>query len=285
MKNHRIDCFFTNFFASYYNHNIHKLEPLLDNHNDQHRTEPSSFIMGNVKSFCCKDSASDIDDNEERSRILGNNNCDNSCDDLYNNNSDNPSLQSPRDNVSYGSLNECNNKTMEQSVLDKIYQKMASNLIDVAPGESMIIQSAEFTERQRAYQVRLNQIKTPLPLKLANRDAKHVNSSLDNITVSISSLSPSSTVANNNTISSNNTSGRSSNQNVSQHLPSPIATNSGDTSRGNVANSPQEKRRVEYEPIKSDEIRLINEISLKSANAVKSFKIVTQEQVVVQFKP
>lgn len=229
--------------------------------------------MGNVKSFCCKDSASEIDDSDERFRILGNN-CDNSCDDLYNSNS---SIQSPQDNVSYGSFTECNNKTMEQSVLDKIYQKMASNLIDVAPGETMVIQSAEFTERQRAYQTRLNQIKTPLPLKLANRGSKHVNSSIDT-NVNVSSLSSSTT---HNTSSANNTTGTRSSISVPQNFLTP----SHDTTRGNVASSPQEKRRVEYEPIKSDEIRLINDISLKTVNALKSFKIETQEQVVVQFKP
>lgn len=231
--------------------------------------------MGNVKSFCCKDSGSEIDDNDERSRILGNN-CDNSCDDLYNSNYS--SNQSPQDNVSYGSFNECSSKTMEQSVLDKIYQKMASNLIDVAPGESMVIQSAEFTERQRAYQARLNQIKTPLPLKLANRGSKHVNSSLDT-TVNVFSISPSTM---NSSSTTNNISGTRSSINVSQNLLTPTMN---DSTRGNVASSPQEKRRVEYEPIKSDEIRLINEISLKSENSMKSFKIETQEQVVVQFKP
>lgn len=182
--------------------------------------------MGNVKSFCCKDGISDIDDCEERSRIL-NDNCGTSCDDLYNNST--TSALSHQDSVSYGSINNGDgSKTMEQSALDKIYQKMASNVIDVAPGESMVIQQAEFIERQKAYQAKLNQIKAPIPLKLTNCVAKHVSGSYD---------------------------------------------------------ESQEKRRVEYEPISVDDIQLINEISLKSAEAVKNLKINSQEQVVTRFKP
>lgn len=121
--------------------------------------------MGNVKSFCCKDSASDVDDREEQTRILGDN-----CDDIYNDST--TSALSCQDSVSYGSTDN-GNKTMEQSALDKIYQKMAANVIDVAPGESIIIQQAEFNERQKAYQAKLNQIRVPLPLKLNNCVAKH----------------------------------------------------------------------------------------------------------------
>lgn len=182
--------------------------------------------MGNVKSFCCKDSVSEADDREERSRIL-NDNCGTSCDDLYNNST--TSALSHQDSVSYGSINNGHgSKTMEQSALDKIYQKMASNVIDVAPGDPMVMQPAEFAERQKAYQAKLNQIKVPLPLKLTNCVAKHVNGSYD---------------------------------------------------------ESQEKRRVEYEPISIDDIQLINEISLKSVQAMKNLKVNSQEQVVTQFKP
>lgn len=130
--------------------------------------------MGNVKSFCCKDSISECDDREERSRIL-NGTFDESGEDLANGSI--ASGQSRQDSMLYGSINNCN-KTSEQTALDKIYQQMAANVIDVAPGES--IQQAEFIERQKAYQSRLSLVKTPLPLK-ANRlpNNKLVNTSLD----------------------------------------------------------------------------------------------------------
>lgn len=185
--------------------------------------------MGNVKSFCCRDNVSEVDDREERSRIL-NDNCGASCEDLYDSTTSAPSHQ---DATSYGSINN-GNKTMEQSALDRIYQKMASNIIDVAPGESMVIQQAEFIERQKAYQSKLNQIRTPLPLKLTSRGPKHDNSTLS-------------------------------------------ATSS---SNGH------EKRCVEYEPISQDDIQLINEISTKSAQAIKRLKVTSGKwQVVTQFKP
>lgn len=224
--------------------------------------------MGNVKSFCCKDNVSEIDDREERSRIL-NDNCGGSCDDLYNNST--ASALSHPDTMSYGSINNGNSsKTLEQSALDKIYQKMAANVIDVAPGESMVIQQAEFVERQKAYQAKLNQIKTPLPLRITNRVTKHVGSSFDTII---------------------NTSSTSALGNLSAGPISSTPTNNHSTSGLTSNNSPQhinksqEKRRVEYEPISEDDIQLINEVSLKSAQAIKSLKISSQEQVVTQFKP
>lgn len=226
--------------------------------------------MGNVKSFCCRDNVSDIDDHEERSRIL-NDNCGNSCDDLYNNST--ASALSHPDTMSYGSINNGNSsKTLEQSALDKIYQKMAANVIDVAPGESMVIQQAEFIERQKAYQAKLNQIRTPLPLKIANRVTKHVGSSFDT-TINTSSTSAlgnltvgpiSSTPSNNHS----SISGLTTSNNSPQHI-----------------NKSQEKRRVEYEPISEDDLQVINEVSLKSVQAIKSLKINSQEQVVTQFKP
>lgn len=221
--------------------------------------------MGNIKSFCCKDSASDIDDREERSRIL-NDNCGASSNDLYNNNSTN----SAQDTISYGSLNNgSNSKTMEQSALDKIYQKMASNVIDVAPGESMVIQPAEFIERQKAYQAKLNQIRTPLPLKLNNRVTKHVSSSLDNTRINTSPSSP--IIANTST--------------TTTHLQLVNAVGVTSSNSPQHVSKSQEKRRVEYEPISANDIQLINEISERSVQAVKGLKINSQEQVVAHFQP
>lgn len=186
--------------------------------------------MGNIRS-CCRDSASVADDREERSRIL-NDNCGASGDILFNDST--ASATSQQDSISYGSFNNgTGSKILEQSALDKIYQKMASNVIDVAPGESMIIQQAEFVERQKAYQAKLNQMKTP-------RLPKHINNSLD--TTVNSSASTKSAL-------------------------------------GTIA------RGVDYEPIAVDEIQLITEISLKSAQAIKSLKINSQEQVIAHFKP
>lgn len=229
--------------------------------------------MGNIKSFCCRDNGSDIDDREERSRILGDN-C-NESNDLYNNSSN-----SAQETLSYGSMNNGtnSNKTMEQSALEKIYQKMVANLIDVAPGETMVIQPAEFMERQRAYQAKLNQIKTPLPLKPNNRVAKHVNTSLDGRNNQSSStqltLNPNCTNA---TISSAHDSLHPGGNSL--------------ISLANSSNSPQhlgksqEKLRVEFEPISVDDIQLINEISMRSVQAIKGLKINSQDQVVTHFKP
>lgn len=230
--------------------------------------------MGNVKSFCCKDNVSEIDDREERSRIL-NDNCGGSCDDLYNHST--TSALSHQDATSYGSINN-GSKTMEQSALDKIYQKMASNIIDVAPGESMVIQQAEFNERQKAYQVKLNQIKTPLPLKSINRGPRHVNNSFD---TTLNATSP-TTLAANSTLNTTNSTSITQNNIVTNHLSPASSTNSHSPQH---VNKSQEKRRVEYEPISMDDVQLINEISSKSAQAIKSLKITSQEQVVTHFKP
>lgn len=161
--------------------------------------------MGNVKSFCCKDTPSDVDDREERSCIVEND------EDTYTTSSE-------------SEQGSCDNDTnlLEQSALDKIYQKMASSVIDVAPGESIIIQQAEFIERQKIYQMKLSQIKMPLPLRVANQFSKHVDKG-------------------------------------------------------------QEKRRVEYEPISDEDKQLITEISSRSAQAIKNFKMVSDEQIVSQF--
>ena len=106
--------------------------------------------------------------------------------------------------------------------LDRIYQKMASSVIDVAPGESIIIQQAEFLERQRIYQMKLGQIKMSLPLRLNNQIPKQVDKG-------------------------------------------------------------QEKRRVEYEPISNEDKQLIIDISEKSAQAIKNFKLDSDEQIISQF--
>lgn len=231
-------------------------------------------IMGNIKSFCCRDNGSEVDDREERSRILGDNCA--SSNDLYNNSSN-----SAQDTISYGSINNGNSsKTMEQSALDKIYQKMAANVIDVAPGESMVIQPAEFIERQKAYQAKLNQIKTPLPLRLNNRITKHVNSPLDpRINAPPSPMGVNLTVGPNTSTTSN--------LHPNNHLPggnSVVSIANSNSSPQHVSKS-QEKRRVEYEPISVDDIQLINEISERSLQAVKSLKIDSREQVVTNFQP
>ena len=272
--------------------------------------------MGNIKSFCCRDNASEVDDREERSRILNDTNCASSTD-LYNNSSN-----SALDTVSYGSINGngTSSKTMEQSALDRIYQKMAANVIDVAPGESMVIQPAEFMERQKAYQAKLNQIKTPLPLRVNNRVAKNLNASIDasriNTTHYLHHHIPSASPSSNNVIMNSNSNSNISTNNATNvehnasatntttissnlftnNVITTTATNSQSLQSGSLINitsnnSPQhigksqEKRRVEYEPISVDEIQLINEISARTAQAIKGLKINSQEQVITHFQP
>lgn len=235
--------------------------------------------MGNV---CCRDTISEIDDREERSRILVD---DNNCENDY--------LNSNQDAISYGSfnnygnsdnngqINSNNSKSMEQSALDKIYQKMASNVIDVAPGETMVIQQAEFIERQKAYQAKLNQIKTSLPLKLASQanrlSAKQIGNTNSSNTTNNHTFDP---MLKNNSPSSN-----SNIVTVHHYNGGNSSLLSGNINTGQQKAQLQDKRRVEYEPISDDDIQLINEISLKSEQAIKNLKISSSEQVITQFKP
>jgi hypothetical protein len=250
--------------------------------------------MGNITSFCCRDNVSVADDQDERARILND-----SC--VTANSLDNDSLNSGRDDISYGSMRNqgsSSGKTLEQSALDKIYQKMVANVIDVAPGDSMVIQPAEFIERQRAYQAKLSQIKTPLPLRSSSTkvprnlnsstldstmssNTTRINTSISTAGVNLSAFNQINTMSNatNNQSSLNATShshGQASNSNT-------INTTKGDSPQhlGRV----QEKRRVEYEPISTDEVQLINEISDRTVKAIKDLRIVSSEPVVTCFQP
>lgn len=232
--------------------------------------------MGNIKSFCCKDSASELDEQDDRARILPSN-----CDEFYNNNSIG-SARSNEDNLSYGSANSNGNgsKSMEQSVLDKIYQKMAANVIDVAPGDSMVIQQAEFLERQKAYQAKLSQFRSPMPLKLGSQHQipKHVSNSFD---TKLPTSSPSSTSTNSTFLATGHNTTCPTFSSTGTHLSPNTITMMNSTNLNRL----QEKRSVEYEPISADEVQLIKDISTKSAQAIKSLKINSNEQVVTVFRP
>lgn len=199
--------------------------------------------MGNIKSFCCRDTASEIDDQEERSRIL-NDVCEGqtgSWDDISS-----TSAISHQDTPSYGSINT--NK-LEQTALNKIIQKMASNVIDVAPGEPLVLQQVEVNERQKSYQIKLNQIKTQLTLKSTKAPRWSFNSN------SFEKLS-------------NDTNSTFNQSQSPQHHPTP--------------NKSLESRRIDYEPIASDEIQLITQVSQKSAQAVHEGLIIkSDDQVLV----
>lgn len=247
--------------------------------------------MGNIKSFCCRDSVSEIDDREERARILSDNNA--STTSIYN-----QSSNSGQDDLSYGSVtNGMGSKTMEQSALDKIYQRMAANVIDVAPGESMIIQPAEFIERQKVYQARLSQIKTPLPLRSNNKVPRQLNNSTidtrinTSVTSANANFSPLGQLGINTSVS-NHTSD-SNNLNVGYTMnttgSSTLTANSSNTTSSNspqhVTKGHQEKRRVEYEPISAEDLQLINEISDKAVKAIKELRVSSQEPVLTRFQP
>lgn len=224
--------------------------------------------MGNIKSFCCRDNPSTDDDQDERARIIYNQYP--STTSLYN------STNSNQDAISYGSINNVgsNSKTIEQSALDRIYQKMAANVIDVAPGESMVIQPAEFIERQKAYQARLNQIKTPLPLRFsANRVPKHISGSTIDATTRVNT-----SVGGGGPNWTKNNGPNSSTANIT------VATTTSSNSPQHMGKS-QEKRRIEYEPISVDDIQLIEEISKRTVQAVKGLKIDSREQVITHFQP
>lgn len=251
--------------------------------------------MGNIKSFCCQDSVSIADDQDERARILSDNG-------VSTNSLDNNSLNSDRDDISYGSMRNqgsSSGKTMEQSALDKIYQKMAANVIDVAPGESMVIQPAEFIERQKAYQARLNQIKTPIPLRSSNSkvprnlnssnlDSSIISSNATRINTSISTAGANLTAFNQLNATANTTNNLSSLTANGHQTNNSNSTNTTTTTKGDSPqhlSRVQEKRRVEYEPISVEEIQLINEISDRTVKAVKGLKIISNEPVVTSFQP
>lgn len=247
--------------------------------------------MGNI---CCKDTNSELDENEDRTRIL--NNEDNDCENDYLTSNNNHH----QDVLSYGSFGNNGNqtngdnnaKTIEQSALDKIYQKMASNVIDVAPGESMVIQQAEFIERQKAYQAKLNQIKTPLPLRAATTNRVSSTTSSKQLTdhnshqfdqYHISNNSPTTNSIMNTTTNHLLTNGH--NSNATSNIAGNVITNHNLSPHQQKAHQSQDKRRVEYEPILAEDLQLINEISLKSIEAIENLKISSAEQVVTQFKP
>lgn len=217
--------------------------------------------MGNVKSFCCReDTLSDYDEQDERHRILYP-----TCGEFYN--ESNNSGSTNQDNLSYGSTNNYNDsKTYEQSALDRIYQRMAANLIDVAPGDSMVIQQAEYLERQKIYQTKLAQIRSSLSLRQGSRLPRHVDASANNLSSSPLAM-----------FGANNIAGSSS-----SYL-SPTA-NTGSFSAHQLGKT-QDKRRVEYEPISDEDIQLITDISTRSSLAIKNLKIDYKEPVVTQFNP
>lgn len=217
--------------------------------------------MGNVKSFCCKDTASEVDDREERSRILSET-CEGqngSWDDLY---SSSASGVSHQDTPSYGSINTSNANKIEQSALNKIIQKMASNVIDVAPGEPLVLQPIEVNERQKAYQTKINQIKVQLTLKSSRVQRwSFNNSSFDNLSNVANTTTGGTTIVQ----SPNSTFNQSHSP---QHLP--------------TTNKSLDSRRVDYEPLPKDEIQLVNQICQKSAQAVHDgLTIKSKDQVVV----
>lgn len=237
--------------------------------------------MGNVGSFCCREDTSDADDRDERARILDDN-CRASCDDLYNQSL--CSNQSNVDNLSYGSISGTNDsKTQEQSALDKIYQRMATNLIDVAPGDSMVIQPAEFIERQKLYQAKLSQIRTPLPTRSSPncKPPKHINN--PTLDTSLGSSSPLTAGHSTHGILSGALS-LTAGGNVSSN--SNTAFNStGNSPLQQINKSLQERRRAEYEPISIEDCQLINEISSRSVQAMKGLRVVSDEPIVTHFKP
>lgn len=186
--------------------------------------------------------------------------------------------------IPYGSFS-CGNKTQEQAALDRIYHRLALNVIDVAPGETMIIQPAEICERQKAYQCRLNQLEGYLSLTLTKTGG--VESSIRNVATTTSSTER--TAANAAAAAKKLVScgrGRipaasvSSSSTQTPAEPSECNTN---IDRQKLYQIP-DRRRVEYEAIPQDEEELIREYSLRTSKAVKSLATLTiNEPVITQF--
>lgn len=213
--------------------------------------------MGNLSSFCCKESASDNDDRDERSHILNNDNHQEAWDDVYNSSAS--AISQHQDSPSYGSVDTSKMSKLEQSALDKIIQKMASNVIDVAPVEPLILQPGEISERQKAYKAKLNQIKTPLPLKSIKSSKPSNNSSYDNISNLVNTTADGSRVASPSTVFNN----------IQAH---------------NIHSTPNKSSelQINYDPIPSDEIQMISQISLRSSQAVQNgLNLGSGDQVVV----
>lgn len=148
----------------------------------------------------------------------------------------------------------------------KIYQQMAKTLIDIAPDDSMIIQPAEAIERQKFYQAKLAELKTPLALKNCRIFRNHqqienanINSSqqLDRDTSPIKNLGP----------------GPSASSKHQASVPSStIGTNSTNNQQG-------------CESILNEDVELINNMSLRSVVAVKNIRITSNQQIVSHFRP
>lgn len=219
--------------------------------------------MGNVKSFCCRDTVSEVDECDDRVRILGDN-FGGPGEEFYDNSIN--SNFTNQDNLSNASLQIGNDgRNLEQSALDNIYKKMVANLIDVAPDDSMIIQPAEFMERQAKYQAKLAQIKTQLALKSSTNLNKQQQQQQINNTSSIS--------------------GDSSTKNVGPRpnsSSSPTGLNTTPTSSVSTLIS---QGRIEYEPISAEDIQMINDISLRSAKAVQNVRIISDQPIVSHFRP
>lgn len=241
--------------------------------------------MGNA---CCKcTSKDDDDDNYDRSHIISSDN--NQYDtqpiprgrngssggrEFYMNFNNGP--YNTNDVIPYGSFS-CGNKTPEQAALDRIYHKLALNLIDVAPGETMIIQPAEICERQKAYQSRLSKLEGQL-LSLSLTKTGDVQTFGN----------PSDHAQFSKLVSSRLTKSPSS-------QPHEVIGESGANSNGlglglgnNIINRQKlyhipDRRRVEYGAIYQDEEELIREYSLRSMKAVRSIAPTISEPVITQF--
>lgn len=223
--------------------------------------------MGNA---CCRNTTSD--DDSDRAQIISND-YDTSHDAIGGHGGaggDGPNEfyinfagQPVGDEIPYGSFS-CDNKTQEQAALDRIYHKLALNVIDVAPGETMIIQPAEICARQNAYQSRLNKLGGLPSLTLNKTGGVQNYGHLFNHNKLVSKLKISSSLE-------------------------PTSGESGDGGANITAANRQklyqipDRRRVEYDAIPQEEEQLIREYSLRSVRAVKSLAPIMNEPVIKQF--
>lgn len=230
--------------------------------------------MGNA---CCRSAS--VDDDSDRAHIINNTNNNNNYNydipqsdglggggragiggEYYINFNGSP----PNDEIPYGSFS-CGNKTQEQAALDRIYHRLALNVIDVAPGETMIIQPAEICERQKAYQSRLNQLEGVISLTLTKTGGVESSGNLFNAHKLISRLKIPPIV-----------------EPISTILAVANENSNNIINRQKLYQIP-DRRRVEYEAIPQDEEALIGEYSIRSAKAVKSLAPTINEPVITQF--
>lgn len=139
---------------------------------------------------------------------------------------------------------------------------MASNVIDVNMIDAAPIEQQEWFERQRSYQQRINQLKTPLLLKSSQLRRQRQQSS--GASSAPKALKPRP--------------GGRDQSSLKEQQQSPV-------SAGSLVDSQLQSCLENMSPISESDIKLIEEYSDRTVEALKTFNVRSEEPLVVQFSP